>query len=48
MTPELWHRIKELFESALERAPDERATFPDQVCDGDQSLPSEVESRMPS
>jgi hypothetical protein len=38
MMPERWHHIKELFEAALERAPDERPAFLDQACDGDESL----------
>ena len=29
MTPERWHRIKEIFNAALDRAPDERALFVD-------------------
>jgi len=48
MTPERWHRVKELFESALERAPDERSAFLDQACDGDESLRREVESLLAS
>ena len=48
MTPERWHRVKEVFESALERAPDERLAFLDQSCDGDESLRSEVESLLAS
>jgi eukaryotic-like serine/threonine-protein kinase len=48
MTPEKWHRVKELFESALERAPDERPAFLDHACDGDKSLRSEVKSLLAS
>ena len=48
MTPERWHRVKELFESALERAPDERPAFLDHACDGDESLRREVESLLAS
>ena len=48
MTPERWHRIKELFESALERALDERPAFLDHACDGDESLRKEVESLLAS
>src|SRR5882724_5698386 len=48
MTPERWHRIKELFESALERPPQERYAFLDHACDGDQFLRREVESLITS
>jgi Tol biopolymer transport system component/predicted Ser/Thr protein kinase len=48
MTPERWQRVKELFESALERAPDERPAFLDQACDGDESLRTEVQSLLAS
>jgi len=48
MTPERWHRVKELFESALERTPDERSAFLDQSDDGDESLRREVESLLAS
>src|SRR6266850_244449 len=44
MTPERWHRIKELFESALERPPEERYAFLDHACAGDEFLRKEVES----
>ena len=48
MTPERWQQVKELFESALECAPDERAAFLDHACDGDESLRGEVESLLAS
>jgi eukaryotic-like serine/threonine-protein kinase len=48
MTPERWHRIRELFESALERAPDERTAFLDQACAGDEEVRKEVESLIAS
>ena len=44
MTPEQWKRVNELFHSALEREPAQRATFLDHACDGDQELRKEVES----
>jgi len=37
-----------VFESALERAPDERAAFLDHACDGDESLRGEVQSLLAS
>jgi serine/threonine protein kinase len=48
LTPETWHHIKELFEAALKRAPDERSAFFDQACNGDESLRGEVESLLTS
>jgi len=48
MTPEQWQKVKELFESALEHAPEERPAFLDQACDGDESLRREVESLLAS
>ena len=48
MRPERWQRIKELFESALEREPDKRAAFLDRECAGDEALRSEVESLLSS
>jgi Tol biopolymer transport system component len=44
MTARDWQQIKELFHSALERAPDERDGFLNEACRGDESLRSEVES----
>src|SRR6266850_10421 len=48
MTPERWQRVKSLLESALERAPRERADFLKQACADDPSLQSEVESLIAS
>ncbi|MCA1606806.1 MAG: protein kinase, partial [Acidobacteria bacterium] len=48
MTPERWQKVKELFESALERTPDERCAFLDQACDGDEPLRREVQSLLAS
>ncbi|MGB8508565.1 MAG: protein kinase, partial [Pyrinomonadaceae bacterium] len=44
MTPEHWRRIKELFHSALERAPAEREAFLDEACGEDAHARREVES----
>jgi serine/threonine protein kinase/Tol biopolymer transport system component len=44
MTPERSRRVQELFHSALGRPPDERATFLNDACAGDESLRLEVES----
>jgi Tol biopolymer transport system component len=48
MTPEQWHRVKEVFEAALGHASDERAAFLDQACGDDESLCSEVKSLLGS
>jgi eukaryotic-like serine/threonine-protein kinase len=48
VTPEQWHRVKEVFEAALDHAPEERAAFLDQACAGDQILSSEVTSLLSS
>ena len=44
MTPERWHRIKELFHAAIERAEAERRAFLDEACAGDAEALREVES----
>src|SRR4030095_14742233 len=44
MTPEQWHRVKEVFEAALERDSSQRAAFLDEACGGDAALRREVES----
>jgi eukaryotic-like serine/threonine-protein kinase len=44
MTEERWQRIKEIFNSALERAPRERDAFLEEACAGDDSLRREVQS----
>ncbi|MEK6302165.1 MAG: protein kinase [Acidobacteriota bacterium] len=46
MTPERWKQIDELAQSALQRGGDERASFLDQACAGDDSLRREVESQI--
>ena len=48
MTPEQWHRVKEIFEAALGRAPEERSAFLSQACGGDDLLCSEVKSLLSS
>lgn len=48
MTPEQWHRVKEVFEAALGHAPEERSAFLSQACGGDDLLCSEVESLLSS
>jgi len=48
MTPEQWHRVKEVFEAALDHAPEERSAFVGQACGGDDLLHSEVNSLLSS
>ena len=44
MKPELWERINDLFQSAVERAPEDRAAFLEEACRGDEALCREVKS----
>src|SRR5260370_21545620 len=48
MTPEQWHRVKEVFEAALARAPEGRSAFLGQSCGGGDLLCSEVKSLLSS
>ena len=48
MTPEQWHRVKEVFEAALERPPEERSAFLGQACGDDALLRTEVKSLLSS
>ncbi len=48
MTPERWHQLKQIFQSALERNPAERSAFLTQACAGDAALRGEVESLISS
>jgi len=43
-----WHEIDRIFQSAVERSPDERPAFLDAACAGDPSLRSEVEALIDS
>src|SRR5262245_51640921 len=38
MKPERWQQVDQLFQSALERAPEDRAAFISEACGGDESL----------
>ncbi len=42
MTPERWQRIKDIFEAALDIAPEQRAAFIQNTCRGDDELRAEV------
>ncbi|HEX4949412.1 MAG TPA: protein kinase, partial [Blastocatellia bacterium] len=46
MKPEDWQQIDQVFCSALEREPEERAAFLDEACGGDAELRREVESLL--
>ena len=46
MTPQGWQRVKQILDSALEIAPEERSEFLDQACEGDSALLAEVESLL--
>jgi serine/threonine protein kinase/Tfp pilus assembly protein PilF len=48
MKAERWQQVNDLFQSAAERAPEERAAFLDEACHGDESLCREVESLLAS
>ena len=48
MTPENWHKVKEVFEAALGHAPEERSAFLGQACGDDDLLCSEVKSLLSS
>ena len=43
MTPERWKQIDELVQAVLDRAPEDRAVFLDQVCADDEALRRDVE-----
>ena len=48
MKAERWQQVNDLFQSATERAPEERAAFLDEACHGDKGLCREVESLIAS
>ena len=48
MTPERWHRVKDVFQSALQLAPDERSVYLAGACGDDKELRQEVESLIAS
>jgi serine/threonine protein kinase/Tfp pilus assembly protein PilF len=48
MNAERWKRVNDLFQLAAERAPEERAAFLDDGCQGDEGLRREVESLLAS
>ena len=48
METERWQQISELFQSATDRAPEKRASFLDEACNGDECLRREVKSLIDS
>src|SRR5207247_4631254 len=44
MTSERWQQVNDLFQLAAERAPEERTTYLQAACEGDEGLRREVES----
>ena len=48
MTPERWQQVKPILQSALDLAPNLRASFLDSACEGDTLLRKEVESLLAS
>src|SRR5215467_7180352 len=48
MKAERWQQVNDLFQSATERAPEERATFLEDACHGDEALRREVQSLLAS
>src|SRR5437762_9178695 len=48
MKAERWKQVNDLFQSAVERAPGERAAFLDEACQGDEPLRHEVGSLLTS
>ena len=48
MKPERWKQVNDLFQSAVERAPEERAAFLDESCHSDEGMRREVESLLTS
>ena len=41
-----WQKVKELFDDALKRSPDERLRFLNENCNGDVDVRREVESLL--
>ena len=48
MADEKWQKVREIFDSALRRKPEERRKFVIETCGGDKTLLAEVESLLSS
>ncbi|HEX6624624.1 MAG TPA: protein kinase [Pyrinomonadaceae bacterium] len=46
MTPERWRQVEEIFQTALDLAPGERAPFLEEACGGDAELRRDVEAML--
>jgi serine/threonine-protein kinase len=46
MNAQRWQQVNDLFHSAIERAPEQRAAFLNEACRGDESLRCEVKSLL--
>ncbi len=46
MNPERWRQIEQIYNSVLERRPEDRETFLCEACAGDENLRKEVESLL--
>ena len=44
MTPERWQQIEQVLQAALDHAPQERASFLNEACSGDEQLQHEASS----
>jgi len=48
MEPARWRRITDIYHAAIERGPEERASYLGQVCEGDEGLRKQVEAMIKS
>ncbi len=48
MANEQWQKVREIFDSALRRQPEERRRFVNEACGDDKTLLAEVESLLSS
>ena len=46
MNPKRWHQVEQIYNSVLERNPEERNAFLEKACAGDEALWKEVESLL--
>src|SRR5690242_8871433 len=48
LTPERWHKVKDILQSCLDAPPAERTRVLDEACEGDGGIREEVESLLAS
>src|SRR5437867_1570680 len=46
MNPQRWHQVEQIYNSVLERNPEERDAYLEKACAGDEALQKEVESLL--